>query len=393
MPTIDYPDELKKSFWDKKKGALDSATPVQDQLKTLQKKHEAVEWTKLEPGWAKGLAKAELQKTFDVLDKLYRTKAAPLRLEANSLVSAADKAAKAKDASKELKTAATTITKAAEAYAKAIAAGLDALEAEHKAASKNLPDDAEGDEDDEGEASSTLVDPKRLFKQLTLCKADVARQVNFAFLDDGKQAPVLVLHPRLSGRSLLAKLVKDIGIKTGAFGMISLDNTDLKLVVEKKVSGLVKRIRIPIKACGFKLGKVALLDEQGQSLDEDLGDEAELEAAETQSTETTAPASENKVTQDQALQVWAKVRETAMASLKQAAKDIAALKDPESTKAIIELNAVIKNITAEPRSKAQVADLIRYIDKDDVVLDVSEFASDIRTPLLKALTVLAKVAT
>jgi hypothetical protein len=385
MPAIDYPDELKKAFWDKKKGALDGAAALDDQLKTLQKKHEAVDWPKLASGWSKGVAdEARLQALHEALDKLYRTKAAPLKLEALALAAAAEKAAKAKDAGKPLKDATLLISKAANAYAKAIGSGLDELASEFEQASKALPKGSSADEDDE--ASSALIDPKRLLKQLQLCKADPARQVHFAMLDDGKQAPVLVLHQRLSGRGLLAKLIKDLGIKTGAFGLISIKDLTLQLVVEKKVSGLVKRIRIPIRGCGFKIGRVALLDEQGNALDEDLGDEAgEVESSESGKTAGSPAGSANE-----ALQGWSRAREAAIASLKAVAGDIAALKDPESAKAVIEISAVVKNLTAEPRTSAQVTELIRYIDKDDVVLDVSEFASDIRTPLLKALMPLHK---
>lgn len=382
MPIIAYPDELKKAFWDKKKGALDGAADLQELLKALQKKHEAVDWPKLAAGWAKGVADPDrLQALFDALDKLYRTKAAPLKLEATALGSAADKAAKAKDATKPLKDATALISRAAATYAKAIAAGLDELEAEFTQARKAVPSDQGAEED---EPSSALIDPKRLLKQLQLCKADPKRQVHFAMLDDGKQPPVLVLHQRLSGRTLLAKLIKELSIKTGAFGLVSLDGTDLKLVVEKKVSGLVKRIRIPIRACGFKLGKVALLDDKGNSLDEDIeGDEAESEevpaAPPSTSSTSTAPGAA------EALKGWSQAREAAIASLKAVAGEIAALKDPESAKGVIEISAVVKNLTAEPRTPAQIGELVRYINEDDVVLDVCEYASDIRTPLLKAL--------
>lgn len=390
MPRTELPDELKKSHWDKKKGALEGATSMETVLKAIQKKHEAVAWDDLATGWHKPFKDAAaLKAEYERLDKVYRLKVSPLRLEANELLSLADKAAKAKDAGKPLKEACLQIAKVAGVYAKSIAAGLDALESEFEAALKSLPEPTKDDADDESD--SALIDPKRLLRQLQLCKADPARSVHFAFLDDGgEQAPELVLHHRLTGKGMLARLIKDTGVKKGAFGLLSLDGTDLKLVVEKKVSGLVKRIRIPIRACGFKIGKVALLNEAGESLDEDLEQGDDVSGTQVQSPDT-SPSSRT-VTTEQALDLWRKARESALASLKQAAKDIASLKDPESAKAIIELNAVIKNLTAEPRSKSQVAELIRYIDKDDVVLDVSEFSTDIRTPLLKVLTVLAKVA-
>ena len=67
------------------------------------------------------------------------------------------------------------------------------------------------------------------------------------------------------------------------------------------------------------------------------------------------------------------------------AKTVAAARHPESAKALVQLNAVIKNLTAEPATPQQVAELERYVDTDDVVLDVSDLAADIRTPLLAAL--------
>jgi hypothetical protein len=399
MPTLAYPDDLKKSFWDKKKGALDGATDLQDRLKALQKQHEAVDWPKLADGWSKGITEPDkLDAVYQPLDKLYRAKVAPLRLEAAQLAMAADKAGKAKEAGKPLKDAAALISRAGTNFAKAVAAGLDALEAEFAQASqallkakKTAKGDEAGGEDDE--PASALIDPKRLLKQLQLCKNDPQRLVNFAYLDDGRQDPVLVLHPRLAGRGLMAKLVKDLGIKTGSFGMLSLDGTVLRLVVEKKYGGLVKRIRIPIRACGFKLGKVLLVDEKGQTLDQDQEEDQDAEqakadgaAAKPAATGGANPKAAPPATSlDVPLQAWAKARGDAIVVLKDVAREIAELKDPESGQAVIQISAVVKNLSAEPRTLSQVAQLVRYVGDDDVVSDVSDMANDIRTPLLKAL--------
>jgi hypothetical protein len=396
MPDIAYPQELKKTFWDKKKGALDGAADLDTALKTLEKKHDTVTWSALGCGWTKAAAgdAAKLKALYEGLDKLYRTKATPLKLEALSVASTAEKAAKAKDAAKPLKDACALIVKAAQAYAKAVASGLDELEAEFTQAAKAMPaSKGKDDGDDDDEPSSALADPKRLYKQLQLCKADPSRRVNFAMVDDGKQDPVLVLHPRLAGRGILAKLIKDLGINKGAFGQLSLNGMVLQLVVEKKVSGLTKRIRIPIRQCGFKIGKVMQLDEKGQSLEEDLDEESEAPETQSQEVPTAPPSPGGASGAGAALQGWTKAREAAILVLKEAAKDIAALKDPESAKAVIEISAVVKNLTAEPRTASQVAELIRYIDKDDVVLDVSDFVADVRTPLLKALAQLHRAVT
>lgn len=393
MPILDLPAELTKSFWDKKKGALDGAG-LDDTLKALQKKHEAVDWPKLAEGWPKAAGKdpAKLKALYEALDKLYRAKVSPLKLEATALAAAADKAAKAKDATKPRKDACTLIVKEAQAYAKAIGGGLDALDKEFATALKALPDEEEADEDDgeDGEPSNALIAPDRLLKQLKLCKNDPARQVYFAYLDNNKDDPYLAVHPRMNGRAMTAKLVKDVGIKTGSFGLLSIDGQQLKLVVEKKYGGLVKRIRIPIKKCGFKIGKVLLVSETGETLDQD--DEDIAGTPDVPDTGAKAPPAPGTIKPNALpfLQQWAKVRGDAVTTLKGVAKEIADLKDPESAKAVIEISAVVKNLTVEPTTPQQIAELVRYLDKDDVVLDVSEFASDIRTPLLKVLAQLHK---
>ena len=72
-------------------------------------------------------------------------------------------------------------------------------------------------------------------------------------------------------------------------------------------------------------------------------------------------------------------------SLKALARTLAAAKHAGSAKAIIEVNAVMKNLTAVPASPQQVRELERYLGQDDVVHDICELDRDIRTPLLKAL--------
>lgn len=387
MPQITYPDDLKKAFWDKKKGALDGAADLQDRLKALQKLHEGVDWSKLADGWSKGAADVDkLHAVHQLLDKLYRAKVLPLRAEATQLAAAADKAGKAKDAAKPLKDAALLIQKAALNLAKAVEAGLAALAAELAQATQVLQKAAKGknDEDEDDEPSSALLQPKYLLKQLVLCKNDDSRQINFAYLDDGKQDPLLGLHPRVAGRALMAKLVKETGIKTGAFGRLSVDGTQLLLVVEKKYSGLVKRIRIPVRACGFKMGKVLLVDEAGQTLDQD--DEPDAKPATPGAAGKAGAAGASGASLEAPLQAWAKARQDAITALKEVAREIAEMKDPESGQAVVMISAVVKNLTAEPRTASQVAELVRYINGDDVVLDVSEWANDIRTPLLKALS-------
>ena len=82
---------------------------------------------------------------------------------------------------------------------------------------------------------------------------------------------------------------------------------------------------------------------------------------------------------------WKAAREEAIARLREVGKEIAAANHQDSAAALIELKAVIANLTAEPATPQQVTELERYLGDDDVVLDVCEFAHDIRTPLLAAL--------
>lgn len=86
-----------------------------------------------------------------------------------------------------------------------------------------------------------------------------------------------------------------------------------------------------------------------------------------------------------ALTRWRETRGDIVTKLKDIAKEVAAAKHAESKNALLELNAVIKNLTAEPDTAQKVQELIRWVEQDDVVADVSDFAEDIRSPLLDAL--------
>ena len=93
---------------------------------------------------------------------------------------------------------------------------------------------------------------------------------------------------------------------------------------------------------------------------------------------------------ESALGVWRSTRNEVVAKLKAMATQIAATKDPEAAKAIMEVSAVFKQLAGEPRTAQQVKELVTWISQDDVVLDVSELADDISTPLLAALKAVQK---
>ena len=71
---------------------------------------------------------------------------------------------------------------------------------------------------------------------------------------------------------------------------------------------------------------------------------------------------------------WQKQRTEAAAKLKSVAARIAAAKHPSSAKAILEIQAVIKNLTPEPSTLQQVTELQNYLGSDDIVQDVCELA-------------------
>ena len=86
-----------------------------------------------------------------------------------------------------------------------------------------------------------------------------------------------------------------------------------------------------------------------------------------------------------AMEAWKTRRATAVASLKSMAGKIAGAKHPSSARAIMEIQSVMKNLTAEPATFQQVSELQTWLGKDDVVNDVCELVEDIRTPLHAAL--------
>lgn len=79
------------------------------------------------------------------------------------------------------------------------------------------------------------------------------------------------------------------------------------------------------------------------------------------------------------------MRAGVIAQLKDIAKHIATARHADSSAALIELNAVIKQLTERPTTTQQVAALERYLGQDEVVAEVCEFAFDLRTPLLNAI--------
>ena len=89
-----------------------------------------------------------------------------------------------------------------------------------------------------------------------------------------------------------------------------------------------------------------------------------------------------------AVGAWASARTSAVSQLKGLAAKLATTGHKEAKAALLEINAVMKNLTAEPRTLDQVKELERYLRDDDVVVDICTGIVDIRTPLLKPLAAL-----
>lgn len=103
----------------------------------------------------------------------------------------------------------------------------------------------------------------------------------------------------------------------------------------------------------------------------------------------TAPGGNNAAL-EAALKAWQDARETVLTLLRGVAADVdedrkedpgdAFLRDVE-----IQVNAVMRQLTAEPRTAEQVASLTRWLTDDDVVADVDAHFGNVRAPLVGAL--------
>jgi hypothetical protein len=142
---------------------------------------------------------------------------------------------------------------------------------------------------DEEEGGGALVDPRRLLQQLTMCRKDPARTVQFAYVEDKGKAPgVLTLSPKASGRKLFALLSEHTGSKLGAFGSARVDGDDLVMQLDKPMGGLVKKLRAPVKDCGFKVRRILLMDADGTLFEQDADVQGEAWSVDAQGAAPTA---------------------------------------------------------------------------------------------------------
>lgn len=274
MSASEMPSELSKGHWDKKKGAVPAGSPLENQLKTFEKKYGAVDWSLYADGWeSKAKTAADLDAAYSAVDRSYRVKVFALKMEAQAVADAAQKLLKEKGLAKPTLDAVKAITDAAKSFGKAVDAGVDELEKAHAQAAKALKN-AGGDEDEDVEPSA-LLDPKNLLKQLQTCKRDPARRMNFAFVNDNKAPAAFSMAPRTSAKKLFSTLQDASGVKTGTFGRAWVLQDVLYLEVEKTYSGLVKKVRPLVKTAGFKAKRIVLSGTDGVELESDLDTEDE----------------------------------------------------------------------------------------------------------------------
>lgn len=163
--------------------------------------------------------------------------------------------------------------------------------AEAKAAKAEAKASASADEDDDEEDGPAFLDPKRLFRQLSLCKADSALRVHFAYIDGPEKEPgSFGLSPKLSGVAMFKKLVLASGVKTGAYGTAWVEGTELMLQPDKALGGLARKLREPVKACGFKVTRIVLCNPDGSVLEAEAEDEAPEGGAPAPAAAARAPA-------------------------------------------------------------------------------------------------------
>ena len=147
--------------------------------------------------------------------------------------------------------------------------------------------DAEGDaEEEDDEPANVLLEPKRLLAMLTRCKRDPDLSMRFAFIDaKDKQGAVFAMHPKMSGKKLFAALQAETGVKTGAFGSAwvqvngEFPGTCLMLQLDKPLSGLVKKVKGPVKAVGFKIAKAVLWNADGTVFEQESETDEPADAA------------------------------------------------------------------------------------------------------------------
>lgn len=162
---------------------------------------------------------------------------------------------------------------------KALPAYATGLKKEASTARKEAERAAQAQED---ESDDKLTDPKLLLAQLNRCRREPDTVMQFAFMDadpKAQRAALLCLSLRTSGYKLFTLLREKTGSKTGAYGTAWVDGLSLMLQLDKPLSGLVKKIRAPVRACGFRIKEAVLWQADGTVFERDEAPDDEASTA------------------------------------------------------------------------------------------------------------------
>ncbi|MBT9459503.1 MAG: hypothetical protein IV092_04015 [Burkholderiaceae bacterium] len=239
--------------------------------------------------------------------------------------------------------------------------------------------DAEQEEDEE-EESPTLLTTK-MVPLLREVPKGVVLQVMIA--SAGKDCVVLVSRKPIGPprrKLLTAELGTTSGVKF-VTGECLFEANAHTFVLLTQAAGMAKKIKEALLDQTGQRYKIRVRGEDPNDIDDD-GDPAEPGPGTAPSV---APGEGGDAAFELALEGWRSARGAAVTKLKALAKEVADAKLPDSGTAIIQMSAVLKNLTAEPRTAQQVNELMRYVNEDDIVLDVCEIDGDIRTPMVNAL--------
>jgi hypothetical protein len=219
-----------------------------------------------------------------------------------------------------------------------------------KAAKEAEDEDEDEDEDDDsGDLAAAL--------------SRVRSGASLAFAASLAKKPYAVALGRKIGSKHREQLIKINGSRQFLQGQCIFEAEKHTFVVERVAGGLAAKLKAALNEQTGKSYKVRVRGSlDGRTLD----DETDRDGID--------------------LTDWVAARAAAVNLLRALAKRVAAARHPESAKSLIELNAVIRQLTPEPGTSQQVKELERYLTQDDVVADICDYAFDLRKDLLPALT-------
>jgi len=239
---------------------------------------------------------------------------------------------------------------------------------------------AAAEEEDEEEESPTLLTTKMVPLLREVPKGAVLQAM---IASVGKDSVVLVSRKPIGPprrKLLTAELGTTSGVKF-VTGECLFEANAHTFVLLTQAAGMAKKIKEALLKQTGQRYKIRVRGEDPNDIDDD-GEPAEPGPG---SAPPVAPGKAGDAAFELALEGWRSARGAAVTKLKALAKEVADAKLPDSATAIIQMSAVLKNLTAEPRTAQQVNELMRYVNEDDIVLDVCDIDGDIRTPMVNAL--------